>query len=377
MQIAQVTATFPPLYSGTGMVCHYYSSELTGLGQKVTVFTQGDQSDVQCFQTPYRVVRFPSLIKFGNAPLLPQLFKLKNYDIIHLHHPFIFGSEILWSRSIIQDIPLILTHHNDLRAKGLRSFLFACYTTLNLHTIIPLARRITVVSLDHTRSGCLSDILARYPERFIQIPNGVDLSQFNLSVDGSSIRHALHLDLKSFLVLFVGEMDPAHHYRRVDNLIRAVKLVSDPLVHLLLIGGGGNVPTYQMLTEQLGLVDQVHFLGRIDHQDLPKYYAGADLFVLPSCIQEAFPLVVLEAMACGLPVVVSDLPGVRTLVTKEVGFTVKPGDVEELAERILRIRDKPEESKQMGERGHAIVSQTYSWTVIGKQLIDLYQLIIH
>jgi glycosyltransferase involved in cell wall biosynthesis len=278
---------------------------------------------------------------------------------------------------MLQDGPLILTHHNDLRANNLRGFLFACYTKFTLHTIVSLARKIIVVSLDHTRSGCLLDILARYPERFVQIPNGVDLSQFNLSIDGSSIPQSLHLESKAFLILFVGEMDLAHHYRRVDNLLRAVKLIRDPLVHLLLVGGGGNVPAYQKLAGQLGLDDQVHFFGRIEHRDLAEYYACADVFVLPSSIQEAFPLVVLEAMACGLPVVASDLPGVRTLVTKEVGFLVKPGDVEELAERIIWIRDNPGESKQMGERGHAIVSKTYSWTAIGKQLIDLYQQVIH
>lgn len=376
MQIAQVAATFPPFYSGTGMVCHYYSSELTRLDQNVTVFTQEDQSNSKPSPTPYQIVRYRPLIRIGNAPFLPQLFKLKDFDIVHLHHPFIFGSDVLWLRSFFRNTPLILTHHNDLLINGLRGFLFASYTKLNLHTIVPLARKITVVSLDHTRSGSLSCLYMKFPERFIQIPNGVDLSQFHFGIDGSSTRNSLSLDSKTFLILFVGEMDLAHHYRHVDNLLLAVKQIRDPLIHLLLIGGGENVAALQRLAGKFGIEEKVHFLGRIDHENLPKYYACADLFVLPSLLQEAFPLVVLEAMASGLPVIASDLPGVRTLVSKQVGFLVKPGDVEELAAKILEIRDYPEKGKEMGKCGHAVVSQTYSWTKIGQQVLDLYRQVI-
>ena len=98
LRIAHVTATFPPYQAGTGIVCYHNARELARRGHVVHVYTAsyGDapaQEDLDGFT----IHRLPALFRFGNAPCLPRLLKIKDFDIIHLHHPFIFGAELILS----------------------------------------------------------------------------------------------------------------------------------------------------------------------------------------------------------------------------------------------------------------------------------------
>ena len=108
-----------------------------------------------------------------------------------------------------------------------------------------------------------------------------------------------------------------------------------------------------------------------DHA-LPAYYRAADVVALPSVDRtEAFGLVLLEALACGTPVVASRLPGVRTLVDDgRTGYLVEPGNVDELAERIGRCIS---ESATLGPNAQAFVRARYGWPTIARQLLDLYR----
>ena len=112
----------------------------------------------------------------------------------------------------------------------------------------------------------------------------------------------------------MGTLDRAHHYRRVDLLLEAVSMIRDRNLHLLVVGDGDRAIQYQELARDLGIASRVHFLGSMEHRALAHVYATADILVLPSQLQESFGLVLIEAMACGKPVVASDLPGVRSVV---------------------------------------------------------------
>jgi len=120
MRIADVTATFPPYYSGTGMVGYYNALELARRGHAVAVFTAAHPRGENEYPVEMDVRRLPALFRFGNAPVLPGLLGLKEFDIIHLHHPFIFGPEMVLAVSRSRRIPYIITHHNDLIGDGAR-----------------------------------------------------------------------------------------------------------------------------------------------------------------------------------------------------------------------------------------------------------------
>ena len=117
----------------------------------------------------------------------------------------------------------------------------------------------------------------------------------------------------------------------------------------------------------------MEFLGKISDEELPRIYQQADLLVLPSINKnEAFGLVLLEAMACGVPVIASDLPGVRTVFEDgRQGLLCKPGDVSDLKNKIEEILADEEKRKIMGKEARILALEKYSWKKIGRKLNDI------
>ena len=130
---------------------------------------------------------------------------------------------------------------------------------------------------------------------------------------------------------------------------------------------------YQKLVQDLGVSDKVEFVGGVADEVLVKLYQRAAVTVLPSIDQsEAFGIVLAESMACGTPVVSSDLPGVRAVYENGVsGFSVPPRDEKALAEKIGYILDNPAKAREMGRAGRRLVGERYDWNVIGEKLEKL------
>ena len=129
------------------------------------------------------------------------------------------------------------------------------------------------------------------------------------------------------------------------------------------------------MAQELGIQDHVQFLGNVPHAQLPDYYRNADLFVFPSVSRaEAFGLVVLEAMASGLPVIVSNLPGVRTLVEEGVnGFKVPVNDPQTLAQRIRELMEDKSLCSNMGQKSREKVLESYAWDKAISRIERVYQ----
>ena len=131
---------------------------------------------------------------------------------------------------------------------------------------------------------------------------------------------------------------------------------------------------YEGLAEKLGVAARCEFRGRVAQDDLAAAYQGADVLVLPSISgAEAFGLVALEAQSCGLPVVASDLPGVRTVVAHEqTGLLVQPRDERALSQALTRLCADPILRRQMGERARARVLERFTWDKHTDELIQIY-----
>ena len=131
---------------------------------------------------------------------------------------------------------------------------------------------------------------------------------------------------------------------------------------------------YEAKVRELNLQNKVQFLGSVDAKELYKQYAGADIFVLPSIDRsEAFGLVLLEAMSFSVPVIASDLPGVRTVVDHAVtGFLVPPRDVGALANSLQELLNDPVKRQRLGEAGRARVMEKYQWEDIVEELENVY-----
>jgi len=374
VRIAHVTATFPPYLGGTGTVCYHNALGLARLGHDVTIFTAalalGDWVD----PPQITVRRLPALFRIGNAPLLLGLLRLSEFDIIHLHHPFIFGADMIGFVSRAKGIPYVLTHHNDLIGDGQRRYLFDAYTAISAPWVFRGAAKFAVVSLDHAAHCRLAARFQRRWQDVVEVPNGVDIELFRPGLDGRPVRQRHAIPEDAGVILFVGMLDRAHHYRRVDVLMEAARRLEKEEVHVVLVGSGDRMAFYRELAGRLGLGSRCHFLGCVPHHLLPEVYAAADLVVLPAHLQESFGLVLLEAMACGRPVVASDLPGVRSLVSdREDGLLVRPGDAQDLADKIGALVEDQARRRTMGERGRAKAEELYAWPVILPRLVQVYE----
>jgi glycosyltransferase involved in cell wall biosynthesis len=373
MRIAHITATFPPYYTGTGNVCYHNARVLAQRGHDVHVYTVL-WPGVPVDPVGVTVHRLRPLMRLGNAALLPQLRGIGDADIIHLHYPFIFGAEFAALAARRYRTPLVLTYHNDLIAPGARGLFFSLYERSLTPYILGTAHSIYTVSLEQSsNSRALQRVDARQFRAIESVPNGVDIDLFHPSADGAAIRRQLRVPADTTVVAFVGGLDTAHHFKRVDVLINAVASLDDPNVHLLVVGGGDRLQAYQDLASERGIGQRSHFVGWVSHGDLPPYLAASDVLVLPSDSVESFGMVLIEAMACGRPVIASDLPGVGSVVANGVdGLLFRPNDVDDLRRAITLIAADPSRGSTMGQHGRQKAIDLYSWHQIGERFESLY-----
>jgi D-inositol-3-phosphate glycosyltransferase len=217
------------------------------------------------------------------------------------------------------------------------------------------------------------------PVKIHIIPGGVDTGVFSPQ-DLPQARQALGLPAAQPILLFVGRLQPL---KGLDTLLRAAHRVHQqyPQVQVLIVGGGMEAPdTYeaqelqrlQGLCEQLGLHRNVRFIKAQPQQVLAQYYAAADVFVMPSHY-ESFGMVVLEAMACGTPVVASRVGGLTsTVVHNRTGLLVPEGEWQAFAEAIVRLLEAPMLRQTFGQAGIQR-AQAFTWTRITAHTVQLYR----
>jgi D-inositol-3-phosphate glycosyltransferase len=218
--------------------------------------------------------------------------------------------------------------------------------------------------------------------KIVVIPPGVDVSHF-YSIPADEAKCAIGVPEDEQMLLFVGRIEPL---KGVDTLIRAIAHMRTTGVtnryphYLAIIGGDPNARTRRMNTEmarlqklsrELGLQDLVVFLGKRSQSSLPYYYSAADVLIMPSHY-ESFGMVALEAMACGTPVVASQVGGLAFLIQDGVtGFVLPDGDHLALSERLTQLISQPDLRQRLGEQA-AAYAQDYSWDKIASRIFDLY-----
>lgn len=220
-------------------------------------------------------------------------------------------------------------------------------------------------------------------DKLVIIPPGVDVSHFYpIPADEAKLYVGLKPDDR--MVLFVGRIEPL---KGVDTLIQAMsclQLKESQRVHLAIIGGdpsaspremSGEMARLQKLCDDLSVGQTVVFLGKRDQDRLPYYYSAAELLVMPSHY-ESFGMVALEAMACGTPVIASEVGGLAYLVRDgETGFTIPDQEPEALCEKMSWLLNDHDLRQQMSERAVAY-AQNYAWEKIAKQILGVYESLV-
>ncbi len=224
-------------------------------------------------------------------------------------------------------------------------------------------------------------------DKVVIIPPGVDISHF-YPILPDEAKSVIGVPKEDRMLLFVGRIEPL---KGVDTLIRAIAHMRTTGVqyqyphYLAIIGGNPDENTIDMDTEMgrlqrlshdLGLQDMVVFLGKRSQSSLSYYYSAAEVVVMPSHYK-SFGMVALEAMACGTPVVASQVGGLAFLIQDGVtGFVVPGGDYLALSERLTQLISQPKLRQKLGEQA-AAYTRDYAWENIASRITDLYQEVLH
>jgi phosphatidyl-myo-inositol alpha-mannosyltransferase len=222
--------------------------------------------------------------------------------------------------------------------------------------------------------------------RFEVIPNGVDVSRFvaatadpapgpdpEAGADPSQTRVSRHPSREEGdeeHLLFVGRLEPR---KGLATLIRAFVALraARPRLRLTVVGEGSERDHCRRLVPDAWR-DDVHFVGRVDGAALVRHFAAADLYVSPALGGESFGIVLLEAMAAGRPVIASDIPGYRSVVTPgRDGVLVEPDDPDALAAAIGALLDDPARQEAMIAAGH-VTAEAHDWSVVAERLRAVY-----
>ncbi|MBN2548958.1 MAG: glycosyltransferase [Anaerolineales bacterium] len=249
------------------------------------------------------------------------------------------------------------------------------YRLLGERRVLELADR--VVAATPAELAQLQWLYQANTSKVVIIPPGVDISHF-YPIPADEAKEYIGVAPCERVLLYVGRIEPL---KGIDTLIQAIAIMREQgvVVCLSLIGGGADSGgpenkeqiRLQEMRHQAGLTGMVAFLGKRGQDTLPYYYSAAEAVVVPSHY-ESFGMVALEAMACGAPVVASQVGGLAFLVKDGVtGFTVPVDDPQALADTLIRLFQDPELRSRLGRQA-ALAAREYAWENIAARMRDLY-----
>lgn len=371
LRICLVSAAYRPYPSGVSEHIYNLAVALKNLGQDVTILTT-NFPNYSYLQTPFdepvpvcrfgRAVLVPLNRSYATLPVgwnLPNqvadFLSRNRFDIVHCHGLF-------WP-----EISFWAIHHSN--AVNLVTFLTAgfkihtsyrgLFRLLFRHQIKKIHGRIAI---SNRAKAAIEHYL---PGEYRIIPSGIDIKRFSPLADRRK-------PSDSPTILFIGRLDKR---KGVTVLIRAMPLIlkSLPNARLIVVGRGTMEKTCRTLVERLGIAKAVELVGAISQSDLPDYYRKADVFCSPALGGETQGVVLLEAMACGVPVVASRIPGYDETVQDGVnGLLCPPNDIKSLSQLIIQVL--VEQELRIKLINNALESvKLYAWPFIAEKTFNYYQ----
>lgn len=366
--ICMIVSLFYPWAGGAERQAQQLASHLVDKGFEVCVLTHrlpGLKAYEDIVGVPvYRVLTLGrgglAAISYVLSSLLWLLKYGKKYRIVHCHRaesPAIIGifAKLLYGKKVVVKIS---GGDLDLLRQSVRRRLLS-----SADVLVALTGEMRARLINHGFSDAKISI----------IPNGVDTDLYTppLYEMKRSLREKLALPMEHKLAIFVGRLNPV---KGLDTLIYAWRRVSRSMdrndIRLLILGEGPEESFLKELTGQLGMEKKVVFLGRRDN--VVKYLQSADVFVLPS-LSEGLSNALLEAMACGLAVVATDIAGNNEVVVhRKNGLLVPPRDPGTLAKTLLTVLQEEELAEELGEEARRTVEEGYSLEKITERYVELY-----
>ncbi len=377
-----VTHTFLPHVGGIERVVYEQSKRLMKKNFDVTVLTHKNYTPslyrydgirVRCYDALNLGFRLGIPYPIPNVTSLkPFLETAKNSQLIHAHgHPYL-SSLMMAKLARRYRKPFVLTQHNTfIEYNGVWDNVEKLNDSIIGKTTLQAADKIIVIS-NATKKYVLA--LGADPEKIQVIYNGVDLDRFKPDPSaGETIRKKHGISRDAVVAATVRRLV---YKNGIDTLLESATLTvqKNPQLVYLVIGKGPDMEAVKTRVEQLGISKNFILAGFVSDEDLPNYYNAADFFVLPSKSGEGLPLVALEAMACGLPVVATNVGGIGEVMIEGYGEIVPPNNSVKLAEASLRFAGEKLFGLKAGLR--QVMIEKHSWDANVAKLMLVYEEVI-
>jgi phosphatidyl-myo-inositol alpha-mannosyltransferase len=344
---------------GVQMHVRQLASHLASRGHEVRVVAPGDRPAVEPW---VQIVGRPVGVRF-NGSRVPVCFgprvalavrrALRDFvpDIVHVHEHL--SPSVGMFATALADAPVVATFHASYQP-SMSSLVYRLEALL----LWRLSRRVTDgIAVSHAAAAT---IRSRATIRLQIVPNGVDLDRFSVRRGPGRARKTM---------LFVGRLEPRKGFEDAVLAFEALACGS-PNLDLHVVGTGPAQDAIRHLAPSLR--ERVTMFGAVSDDNLPRHYAAADLFVAPSTGRESFGVVLLEAMASGLPIVTSDIDGYREVVRHErEGLLVPPSDPLAVADAVLRLIGDDVLARRLGDAGR-IRARDYAWTRVAREVEAIY-----
>ncbi|MEA4882520.1 MAG: glycogen synthase [Clostridia bacterium] len=373
-----MTREYPPnVYGGAGVHVDYLSSSLARLiPVEVRCFgerppSESDQFQVKSYGPWIEMSRGsdPRLQKVLD-PMSVDLAMVKDpiqSDIVHCHtwYTFFAGylAKVLYGKKLITTVhslePLRPWKEEQLgRGRQLSSWMERIGLD-NSDCVIAVSKGMRDDIIEHSGVS---------PERIAVVHNGIDLSQYRPTQDASALEA---YGVRQPYVLFVGRIS---RQKGIMHLLDAMPMVRQGVSLVLCAGAPDTQELQDELEARVRQMDNVVWINRmVPKEHVIQLYSHASVFACPS-VYEPFGIINLEAMACNIPVVASEVGGIpEVVIDGETGFTVPPGDPAALAAALNQILSSGELAGRFGAAGRKRVEETFSWDAIAKQTVKLYE----
>jgi len=367
VKIGIVSQSYYPRYGGVTEHVHHTATELRRRGHEVVIITSHFRRGESTNGDGVVRIGHNLLIPFNGAFVdlavglrlehqLRRLLRAADFDVLHTHAPLVPTLPLLAIKAAT--CAQVGTFHTT----GGPSRLLELLKGYLGPVVEKLDARIAV-------SSTARDFAATYfPGEYVIVPNGVDVDRFHPALAPfEEFRDPGRVNL-----LFVGRLDPRKGVQLLIDAMPEVVERTQGRARLLIVGDSYLRGQFERSVPALAR-DAVRFLGHVPSADLPRWYATGDVFVSPASGNESFGIVLLEAMACGRPVVASDIPGYRSVVIPEAnGVVFPPGDRAALAAALAGLANDPERRRALATRGRARALE-FAWPRVTDRIEAIYR----
>lgn len=361
-----VAPYFPPHTGGLERYASEVAFRLSQMGHwRVVVLTtnEGVHDSIEVIDE-VKVYRLGYNIKISNTPFsftwirkVKKVLREVHPDIVNVHTPVPgIGDIVSWATP--RNVPLVVTYHAGSMRKGefLKDFIVWGYEKVILPIMLRKAKRI-ICSSDFVRN----DFLRAYLHKSSTIVPATNTEEFTPVTLGASLVTNL---------LFIGGLNASEKHKGLDMLLTVVaELVNASYaIHLTVVGTGDMRRRYELQAKELGISKQVEFVGNLHGKDILKKFQSSHILVHPTS-NDSSPTVIIEAMACGLPVLSTTVGGIPKLVeNNKTGLLVEPNNITLFKEALVTLIENKELQKKFGENGRLRAEEKYSW----KERIHIY-----